>query len=317
MRAVIWTAYGDPEVLKVREVDRPVANHGDVLVNVRASAVTTGDCRLRGFRVPVGLWLPTRLAFGLSKPRRKIPGMDFSGVVVAVGEGVDVYQPGDRVLGSTGMALGANAEYVCIGQHKAIAKIPESLSCTDAASLIFGGLTALHFLGPDNTVVSSHKVLVNGASGSVGCAAIQLAKYLGAEVTAVCSAGNHELVGLLGADHVVDYNSADFTRNGVIYDIILDAVGNLSYSICRESLAPSGQLILINVGLWTMLRSLFGPRVVCGVAGESAGALQKLVDLHASGHLRPVVDRIYPLDQVVQAHGYVDRGHKKGNVVLT
>ena len=315
MRAVIWTAYGGPEVLKVQDVKEPTPKNNELLIKIVSSAVTTGDCRMRRFDVPVGLWIPTRLAFGVFKPRKNITGMDFSGEVISVGKDVSLFKPGDRVFGTTGMDLGANSEYVCIAEDKALIKIPDSISHTDAVSLIFGGITALHFL--KGIIKKGSKVLINGASGSVGSAAVQISKYYGAEVTGICSGGNRGLVLSLGADEVIDYTKNKFTENGVVYDVILDTVGNLSYSGCKNVLSNSGKLILINAGLGTMLRSLINKKLVCGVALESKELLQEIVKLFESKRLRPVIDKVYPLEKIVEAHGYVDKGHKKGNVVLT
>ena len=251
MKAVIWMAYGTPDVLEVQDLEEPTPKNHEVLVKIASSAVTTGDCRMRRFDVPSGFWLPARLAFGLLKPRKKITGMDFSGEVVAVGKGVSLFKKGDRVFGTTGMALGANSEYTCIAENKALIKIPDSISHTDAVSLIFGGITALYFL--QGKIKQDSKVLINGASGSVGSSAVQVSKNYGAKVTGICSGSNRELVLSIGADKVIDYTNNDFSDNGVVYDVILDTVGNLSYASCKRSLSKSGKLILINAGLGTII----------------------------------------------------------------
>lgn len=315
MKAVTWAAYGSPEVLKVKEVEKPTPKNNEVLVKVFSSAVTSGDCRMRRFDVPNGMWLPTRLALGLFKPRKEVSGMDFSGEIEAVGEKVSLFNKGDRVFGTTGMALGANAEYLCIGENKSLIKIPDSISHTEAVSLIFGGITALHFL--KGKVKVGSKVLINGASGAVGSAAIQVSKKSGAEVTGICSIGNAELVLSIGADKVIDYAKEDFSINGEVYDVILDTVGNLSYAKCQGSLSESGKLILINAGLGTILRSLTNKKIICGVALDNKELLQEIVNLFESKSLKPVIDKIYPLEEVSKAHSYVDKGHKKGNVILT
>lgn len=314
MKAAIWTAYGSPEVLKVQNVKEPIPNNNEILIKIASSAVTTGDCRMRRFDVPSGLWLPTRLAFGVFKPRKNITGMDFSGEVVAIGKSASLFNVGDRVFGTTGMALGTNSEYMCIAEDKALIKIPDSLSHTDAVSLIFGGITALHFL--KRIIQNGSKVLVNGASGSVGSAAVQISKSYGAVVTGICSGSNRELVLSLGANEVIDYTKNNFSENGLVYDVILDTVGNLSYSLCKGVLSESGKLILINAGLGIILSSLINSKLICGVALESKELLQEIVELFESKSLRPVIDKVYPLEKIVEAHGYVDKGHKKGNVVL-
>jgi len=205
MKAINWTAYGEPEVLKLIDIEKPSPKNNEVLVRIYATTVTTGDCRVRGLKVPFGMQLLIRLAFGITKPRKLIPGMDFSGEVEFVGNRVNMFKKGDRVFGNTGMNLGANAEYTCIEKDKAIIKIPDSLSYQNAVSLIFGGLTAIHFLKNKVNIKNGDRVLVNGASGSVGTASIQIAKYCGAKVTGICSLKNHELVKSIGADEVIDY----------------------------------------------------------------------------------------------------------------
>lgn len=307
-------AYGTPDVLEVQDLEEPTPKNHEVLVKIASSAVTTGDCRMRRFDVPSGFWLPARLAFGLLKPRKKITGMDFSGEVVAVGKGVSLFKKGDRVFGTTGMALGANSEYTCIAENKALIKIPDSISHTDAVSLIFGGITALYFL--QGKIKQDSKVLINGASGSVGSSAVQVSKNYGAKVTGICSGSNRELVLSIGADKVIDYTNNDFSDNGVVYDVILDTVGNLSYASCKRSLSKSGKLILINAGLGTIISSLVKKNLICGVALESKELLQEILRLYETKRLKPVIDKVYSLEKIVEAHRYVDKGHKKGSVVL-
>lgn len=314
MKAVIWTAYGAPEVLSVQEVASPVPKPHEVLVSVHASAVTTGDCRMRGLRVPVGFALPMRLVLGLFKPRKTIPGMDFAGEVVAVGQRVTEFSVGDRVLGTTGMALGAHAQNICIGERKALIKLPDSMPYMDAAALVFGGTTALHFL--QARVQPGMSVLINGACGAVGSAAVQLCSSMGALVTGVCSGVNTAQVLALGAHQVVDYTQQDFTTSGVEYDLVLDAVGNVTYAQSKAYLARDGRLILLNASLGELLISLFRPQVICGVAQESKALLQALLDAYQSASISPLIDRVYPLEEIVEAHRYVDTGRKRGNVVL-
>lgn len=317
MKAALWTRYGGPEVLKLQELDKPIPKHNEVLIKINASSVTVGDARLRAFKVPMGFWLPTRLAFGLTRPRKRIPGMDLSGEIETTGKDVKLFNKGDMVYGTTGMALGSNAEYVCLPEHSALVKKPENVSHEQATAVIFGGLTAIHFLRDKAKVQKGHKVLINGASGAVGTASIQLARYLGAEVTAICSSANIELVTSLGAHRVIDYTNEDFTRYHQQYDVILDAVGNLSLARCRRFLAQQGKLILINTGLLTNLSSLFRHNLICGVAGESKEALQFLGERVVAGDIKAVIDKTFPLQQIAEAHRYVDTGHKKGNVVIT
>jgi len=243
--------------------------------------------------------------------------MEFSGEVELVGKDVSQFKKGDRVYGTAGMSLGANAEYVCLSETKPLVKIPDHISYKDAVAIMFGGLTALHFLRDEAKVRSGQKVLVNGASGSVGTAAVQIAKYYGAEVTGICSEPNHELVMSIGADLVIDYTKENFIENGKTYDVILDAVGNLSLEICTKSLSEQGKLILVVADLLTTLKSVVNKLLICGVAGENKEVLNFLLALVGSGAMKPVIDRIYPLENIAEAHSYVDKGHKRGSVVLS
>lgn len=317
MKAIAWTRYGEPEVLELREFNKPSPTNNEVLIKIHASSVTAGDSRLRAFKVPIGFWLPTRLAFGLTKPRKQIPGMDISGEVESVGKDVKLFKKDDKVYGTTGMRLGANAEYTCMSENSALVIKPNNISHEQAAAVIFGGLTAIHFLRDKANIQSGQKILINGASGAVGTASIQLAKYFGAEVTAVCSTTNIELVKSLGAKNAIDYTKDDFTKNKETYDVILDAVGNLSFSHCKKLLTKQGKLILINAGLLTNLSSIIRKSLICGAASENKENLNFLTKLVEAGDIVAVIDKIYPLEQTAKAHKYVDTGHKKGNVVLT
>lgn len=317
MKAIAWTKYGAPEVLELKEFERPSPKNDEVLIKIHATSVTAGDCRLRAFKVPTGFWLLTRLAFGLTKPRMPIPGMDISGEIESVGKDVKLFEKGDKVYGTTGMRLGANAEYTCLSENSALVKKPNNISYEQAAAVLFGGLTAIHFLRDKAHIQRSQKVLVNGASGAVGTASVQLAKYFGAEVTGVCSASNIELIQSLGAKEIIDYTKSDFTRNNKEYDVILDTVGNLSLQQCKRSLTKQGKLILINTGLLTNLLSIVKNNVICGVAGESKEGLNFLRERIESGDIEAVIDRVYPLEKTAEAHRYVDMGHKKGNVVIS
>lgn len=317
MKAISWTKYGAPEVLKLKEFDKPSPKNNEVLIKIHASSVTTGDCRLRAFKVPMGFWLPTRLVFGLIKPRHQIPGMDISGEIESMGKDVELFKKGDMVYGTTGMMLGANAEYTCMPENAALVKKPNNISHEQAVAIIFGGLAAIHFLKDKINIKSGQKIIINGASGAVGTASVQLAKYLGAEVTGVCSTSNIELVESLGAINVIDYTKDDFTKNKETYDVILDAVGNLSFSQCEKMLTKQGKLVLINTGLLTNLLSIFRKNLICGVSGESKENLNFLRELVESGDIVAIIDKMYPLEQAAEAHKYVDAGHKKGNVVLT
>ena len=317
MKAIAWTKYGSPEVLKLNEFEKPSPKNEEVLVKVYASSITTGDCRLRAFKVPMGFWLPTRLVFGLTKPRKPIPGTDISGEIESVGKDVRLFKEGDKVYGTTGMKLGANAQYACLSENSALVKKPHNMSHEQAAAIIFGGLTAIHYIRDKANIRSGQKILVNGASGAVGTASIQLAKYFGAEVIGVCSTINIELVASLGAKKAIDYTKEDFTKNKESYDVILDAVGNLSLLQCEKLLKKQGKLILINSGLLTNLLSIIKKNLICGVAVESKENLNFLRERIEAEDIKSVIDKIYPLEKTAEAHRYVDTGRKKGNVVIS
>ena len=316
MKAIAWTKYGAPDVIELKEFKKPSPQNSEVLIKICASSVTVGDCRLRACKVPMGFWLLTRLAFGLIKPRASIIGMELSGEVESVGKDVTLFKKGDKVYGTTGMKLGANAQYICLPESSALVKKPNNITDEQAAAVIFGGLAAIHFLKDKVNLQKGQKVLINGASGAVGTASIQLATFLGAEVTGVCSTTNIELVKSLGAKEVIDYTKENFTKNKKTYDVILDAVGNLSLPQCEKSLTEQGTLILMNTGLLTNVLSLVKQSLICGVAGESKEGLNFLRERVEAGDIKAVIDRVYSLAQTVEAHRYVDRGHKKGSVVL-
>jgi NADPH:quinone reductase-like Zn-dependent oxidoreductase len=317
MKAVEWTAYGAPEVLRLIETDTPEIKDNEVLIKVCSSTVSIGDARMRSFDVPLGFWLPTRLMLGLFKPRFRIAGMDFSGVIESVGAQVTKFQVGDEVFGTTGMQMGANAEYVALRDDGVFVRKPDYLTHDEAVAIPFGGLTAIHFLKHKAGVSRGQQVLINGASGAVGTTSVQLARHLGAEVTGVCSGGNAELVRGLGAGHVIDYTREDVLQSQTRYDAILDTVGNLPLSRCKKLLKSGGKLIAINADLRTNLAALFRSDLISGVAGENLADLEYLRDLAEQGHITPVIDRVFTLDEIVEAHRYVDSGHKRGNVVLS
>lgn len=316
MKAIAWTNYGNPEVLQLKELEKPVPKDNEVLIKIKASSVTAGDCRLRAFNVPTGFWLPTRLVFGLSKPRNKIMGMDVSGEVESVGQAVKLFKKGDQVYGTTGIRLGANAEYACLPENAALVIKPSKVSHAQAAAIIFGGMTAIHFLRDKANIQRGQTVLINGASGAVGTASIQLANYLGAEVTGVCSTSNIEWVRTLGAKNVVDYTQEDCTKYAETYDVILDAVGNLTTAQCEKMLRPQGKVLLINTGLVTNLLSIFKSNLICGVAAENKEILNFLKERVEAGDITAMVDKTYRLEETAEAHAYVDTGRKKGSVVI-
>ncbi|MCI0713566.1 MAG: NAD(P)-dependent alcohol dehydrogenase [Chloroflexi bacterium] len=323
MKAVVYRNYGSPNVLEVADVEKPVPGDNEVLIRVYASTVTTGDCNARGFVfVPPGFKLMARLMFGLRKPRKPILGVELAGEIEAVGKGVTHFKAGDQVFGIDGFRLGAYAEYKCMPEKAGLGIKPANLTYEEAAAVPNGALTALTFLRNMGKIQRGQKVLINGASGSVGSAAVQLARYYEADVTGVCSTTNVELVKSLGADKVIDYTREDFTSKGETYDIIFDTVGKTSFSQCKNSLTEKGLYLAGAGGLrefGQMLRTALigGKKVKAGVSSERKGDLVFLKTLLEEGKLKPVIDRCYPLEEIVEAHRYVDQGHKKGNVVIT
>lgn len=322
MKAAWCARYGAPEVVSVRDVPSPVPGPRDILVRVRATTVSSGDSRVRAARFPPGLSLPARLALGLTGPRQPILGTELAGIVEAVGPGVTRWRAGDEVFAMTGMRFGGHAELKVLGESAAIAAKPANLSFEEAATLSFGGTTALYFLRDAARLARGERVLVNGASGAVGIAAVQIARHLGADVTAVCSAGNADLLRDLGAEDVIDYRTQDFARLGRQWDIIFDAVGTAPYARAIGLLAPGGRLLQVVAGLGAMvagpLRSMTsGRKVISGTAPERAEDLALLATLASTGALRPVIDSQYPLERIVEAHARVDTGRKIGSAVVT
>ena len=320
MRAIVATGYGAADVLQLTEVEKPRPKDNEILVRVRAAPVSAGDIRMRSFSVPPMLWLPARLALGISKPRQPIYGMELAGDVEAVGKDVRRFKVGDQVFASTlEHQFGAHAEYKCLPEDGAVAAKPRQMSYAEAATLAIGAHTALHFLKAGQ-IQPGQKVLINGASGSVGTYAVQLAKYFGAHVTGVCSTRNMALVQSLGADQVIDYTHVDFSRTGETYDIIFDAVGTTTFAHCNHALKPNGyylHTVLAGAALqgrWYALTT--GKHVVGGTAAPRSEALAFLAELGETGRLKPVIDRCYALEEIADAHRYVETGRKQGNVVI-
>jgi NADPH:quinone reductase-like Zn-dependent oxidoreductase len=317
MKAIVCTQYGPPEVLHLKEIEKPVPKDNEVLIRVYATTVTATDCMMRKGDSLVG-----RLFLGLRKPRKNMLGIEFAGEIEAVGKRVTRLRKGDRVFGAAMGRTSCTAEYACLPEKAGMTTKPATMTYAEAAAFCDGALTALTFLQDIGKIQCGQHVLINGASGSVGTFAVQLAKYFGAKVTGVCSATNVEMVKSLGADRVIDYTKEDFTAHSETYDMIFDTIGKSSFSRCQRALKPGGVYLTTIVwepGVWFhMLRtSLFGSKKAkTGGPKSTSERLDFLKGLVEAGKLRPVIDKRYPLEQIVEAHRYVDTGHKKGNVVI-
>lgn len=322
MKAMVWTKYGPPDVLQLKEVEKPVPRDNEVLIRIHATTVETGDCELRRYEMHNKIVLPMRLYFGLLRPTRvKILGQQLAGVIESVGKEVTLFKPGDQVFAPTEMSFGAYAEYLCLPSTHAIAIKPVNMNYEEAATVSVGGLNALHFFRKAN-VQRGQKVLIYGTSGSIGTFAVQLAKVFGAEVTGVCSTAKIALVKSLGADNVIDYTNEDFSESGEAYDVIFDTIGKSPFSASIKALTKNGCYLQANPtvsqmvrGLWTSMTS--SKKVMFEFAAYRVEDLNYLKSLIEAGKLKSVIDRCYPLEQTAEAHRYVEEGHKKGNVVIT
>ena len=324
MKAVVMTKFGPPDALQLQEVAKPAPKDNEVLIRVHATTVTEADSELRGLRFPLAYRLAMRMYVGFILTKPVILGQELAGEIEAAGNNVTRFRKGDQVLGWTGLRLGAYAEYICLPENGVLAIKPPAIIYEQAAPLPVGGLDAV-FLMKKGHIQSGERVLINGAGGSIGAFAVQLAKYYGAEVTGVDSAEKLDMLRSLGADHVIDYKREDFTRSGKTYDVILDVIGKSSFSRSIRSLAPNGRYLLANPplshrmrGQWMSRRS--GRQVLFWTprsASEYAEDFKFLTGLIEAGRIQSVIDRCYPLEQIAEAHRYVDSGHKKGNVVIT
>src|SRR5687768_10017406 len=329
MKAIVYTEYGPPDVLQLKEVQKPVPQDDEILIRNHATTVNIGDIWARNFKeitpskftMPLPLWLLSRMYFGVTRPRIKILGSEFAGEIEEVGKDVKRFRKGDQVFGYRGQRMGANAEYLCMPEDGLVAIKPANMTYEEAATVPYGALTALNLLRKVN-IQCGQKVLINGASGSIGSAAVQLAKYFGAEVTGVCGTPRVELVKSLGADKVIDYTKEDFTKNGETYDLIFDILGKSSFSRCKSSLKQNGRYLLASFKmkqlfqmLWTKIRG--SKKVICALSSENLKDLVFIKELVEAGKIKSVIDRRYPLQQTAEAHRYVEKGHKKGNVVIT
>ena len=324
MKAVLHTRYGPPDLLQFKEVDKPTPKDNEVLVAIHATTVSTGDCNMRNFTFVTRSMLPfAKLMFGIGKPwKARVLGTELAGEVESVGKGVKKFKKGDRIVASTGMAGGGHAQYACLPETGALVLKADSLSWEEAVAIPFGANTALYFLRDLGKLEAGQQLLIIGASGSIGSAGVQLAKHFGATVTAVCSGANIDMVTSLGADRAIDYTKEDFTTKADTYDVIFDIVGATSFRRCRHALKPHGVFLQNIMGftgmvgiLWTSIAG--GQKLKGGVAMENPARMSFIADLVAAGKLKPVVDRSFPLERIAEAFKHVERGHKKGNVVIT
>ncbi len=324
MKAVIWEKYGGPKVLALKEIDKPVPKSGQVLVKMHATTVNAGDCEMRGLNLPAALALPMRLFNGFAKPKRvKILGQDFAGEVEAVAEDVEGIMPGERVFGATGFGPGTYTQYMILdtrpGDH-VWTIMPDDMDYTKIAPLSVSGLEALHYLSRAK-ISAGDTVLINGAGGSIGSFAIQLAKYYGAYVTAVDITEKHDGMKAAGADETIDFGQTDFTKSSVKYDVIFDVVGKSDYAGCIKSLNPKGRILISNPTFGKMIRAKFteaktDKKVIIGVSQRKREELDFLKELVVENKIKPVIDKIYTLEEIPEAHAYAESGMKQGNIVV-
>ena len=322
MKAIVCTKYGPPEVLQLAEVPKPLPKDNEILIKNHATTVILGDCELRGFNFPAygfGFRLLLRLGFGIRGPRKRILGQQLAGVVEEVGSDVTLFKPGDQVFASTALGMGAYAEYKCMSEKGLIATKPTNLTFEEASTIPVGGTEALHFIGKAN-IQKGQTVLINGAGGSIGTVAVQLAKSKGAEVTAVDSGGKFEMLESIGADHLVDYEKELFTERDETYDVIFDVVGVTKFSGCMSSLNENGIYLQGNGSVSRGEKSAAtknNMQAMAGTADYSVDRLVELGELHEAGTIKAVIDRVYPLEDMVEVHRFVEQGGKQGNVVVT
>lgn len=329
MKAIEYSEYGLPDVLKLVEVEKPAPKDNEVLIKIHAVSVNYGDTLARNFKgvssrefnMPFLFWFLARIAFGLNKPKNKILGSEFAGVIESVGKDVKLFKAGDPVFGYRGQNMRANAEYLCMPENGLVTTKPANMTYEEAATVPYGALTALNLLRSVN-IQPGQKVLINGASGGIGSAAVQLAKYFGAEVTGVAATPRLEFMKSLGADKVIDYTKADFTKNGETYDLIFDILGRSSFLNCKNSLNENGYYLLASFKLKQLLQMLWtskigSKKVICALSGEKIEDLLLVKKLVEEGKIKSIIDKRFPLEQTAEAHRYVESGSKKGSVVIT
>jgi NADPH:quinone reductase-like Zn-dependent oxidoreductase len=322
MKAIVHTKYGPPDELQLKEVEKPVPLDNEVLIKIHATTVTTTDCNARNFTfVPKSFMFFARIMFGFKKPKINILGIDLAGEIEAVGKNVRLFKVGDQVFGSPGTKFGGHAEYCCVPEDGALAIKPADMPWEEAAAISLAGNTALFFIRDLAKIQTGQKILIHGASGAIGTYAVQLARFYGAGVTGVCSATNEEMVRSLGADRVIDYNKEDFSKGDERYDFVFNVVGKTTFSQCKGILKPKGIYLENMLELKDILKMIWtsiigGKKIKGGMSTERAENLNFFTELIESGKLKPVIDRIYPLEKTSEAFQYVEQGHKKGNVVI-
>jgi NADPH:quinone reductase-like Zn-dependent oxidoreductase len=328
MKAIVYTEYGSPDILRLQEITKPAPKDNEVLIRVNATSVNYGDLVARNFKeisareftMPFIMWLLAKISFGLSKPNITVLGSEFSGEIEETGKNVKNFKPGDQVFGYLGQSMGAYAEYFCIPENGVVAIKPANMTYEEAAVVPYGAIMALSLLRKAN-LQPGQKVLINGASGGIGSAAVQIARHLGAEVTGVCGTPRLNFVKSLGAAKVIDYTKEDFTQNGETYDLIFDILGKSSFSRCQNSLKQNGRYLLASFKMKQLLQMLWtsisgSKRVICAIAPGSVEDLNSVKELIEAGKIKAVIDRCYPMEQAGEAHRYVEEGHKKGNVAI-
>ena len=331
MKAIAYTEYGPPEVLQLKEVEKPAPKDNELLIKVHATSVNYGDITARNFKnisprefkMPFLFWLIGRIAFGLRKPKRKILGSEFAGKIEATGKDVKLFKEGDKVFGYLGQGMGAYAEYFCMPEDGCVTIKPANMTSEEAAVVPMGAMMALNLLREKGNIQPGQKVLINGASGAIGSAAVQLLKnHFGTEVTGVCGTPRLEFVKSLGAEQVIDYTKEDFAQRGETYDLIFDILGKSTFSRCKNSLAQNGRYLLASFKMKQLLQMLWtkivgNKKVICAIAPGSTEDLHAVKELIDAGKIKSIIDKRFSLEQAAEAHSYVEKGHKKGNVVIT
>jgi NADPH:quinone reductase-like Zn-dependent oxidoreductase len=329
VQAIVYTQYGSPDVLQLKEVETPTPKDTEILIRIAATTVNYGDLVARNFKaitprafnMPLPFWFLARMFFGFSTPKIQTLGSEFAGEIAAVGKDVQRFKVGDQVFGYRGQSMGSYAEYLCMPENGVVAQKPANMTYEEAAAVPSGGMTALYIL-KQAAIQRGQKVLINGASGGMGTIAVQIAKDAGAEVTGVCSTPRMELVKALGADYVIDYTQEDFTQNGETYDLIFDVLGRSSFARCKNSLTPNGRYVLASFKLKQVLEMLWtsrsdGKKVVCVLSPQNTEDLIALKELIEAGKIKAIIDQCFPLEQAAEAHRYAEAGHKKGYIVIT